>query len=232
MKPLLYSLMMTVLVLVFGCSTLQTKVNKNVDWSAYTSVAISVSDPDRWELRPLVAERLAGLGLTPLENNQNPDLLAIIEAGEGTSLAETGGTVHWPEDLLLRILDSSDGSELARSRYQLAATQSLRHGLTLMVNDLRKQISTTTGAGSGRPPQVNKTATTSDRAALKPIPAENGASLATVITNNHSEQAAAAPDSAQPREEHSTPEAPTSDWVPRFKGWQLWGEDTTAGEAY
>ena len=205
MKPLFSGLIITLVVLVSGCSTLRTNVRKDVDWSTYSSVKVTVTEPDNWKMRPLVIERLTDWGLVPVDGNrQHADLLATLEVTEGSSIAENGSIITWPKNLLLRLHDSSNGAELAHSRYQLAPTQSPKHGLTLMVNDLRKQTSKAMGVAAPPPqPQEDITTTTP-----------------------------AAPPSSPSFAEPSKPEATNSDWVPRFKGWQLWGEDPTAGETY
>jgi hypothetical protein len=218
-------------VLLCGCSTLQTRVHKNVDWSAYTSVAISVGEPDRWELRPLVSEQLAGWGMTPVEHNQNPDLLVIVEIGQGTSLAETGEVVHWPKDLLLRIHDSSDGSELARSRYQLAPTQQPRHGLALMVNDIQKRTGKATGALQQPQPAANKEA----KAAVPPAPAAfteltttpSPTASATYLKNTDEKNQPSVSGTPPTLEEGSKAEKTESSWIPQFKGWQIRGDNKT-----
>src|SRR6056297_148069 len=215
MKALLYSLMMTVLMLASGCSTLQTRVSNDVDWAAYRSVNVSVTEPDRWELRPLVAERLADWGFVPVEqDHQHVDLIATLEVTEGSSIAETGEEISRPKNLLLRLEDRYNGAELARSSYQLAATQSPRHGLTLMVNDLRKHTRKTRAT----PPQP-----TDHQIAITPAQKAPATSAdATDLTEPP------VPIAIPAQKELNEPEPTNSDWVPRFKGWQLWGDDTTA----
>lgn len=219
MRDLLLSL--TIIVLLSGCSTLQTSVRNDVDWPAYTSVSVAVTPPDRWELRTLISERLADWGLVPVDATQQPvDLAAVLEVTEGSSLAETGDVVTWPKNLLLRLYDRSNGIELARSSYQLAPTQSAKHGLTLMVNDLRKHTSTT---GAAAPPLNNNTAT-----APVPTPA------ATASRDERASDPAPPADTSAPPSggELSEPPPASTDWAPRFKGWQPWGDNTTAEEPY
>lgn len=225
MKPLFLSLIMTLIVLVSGCSTLRTNVRSDVDWSTYSSVAVSVPEPDRWEMRPLVIERLTDWGFVPVVGNQqHSDLLAILEVTEGSSLAENGDITTWPKNLLLRLHDRSNGAELARSRYQLAPTQSPKHGLSLMVNDLRKQTGKTTDAAAQAPqPQENKTAT---------IPAASPAPQDTSVEASSIPAPAPTPPASTSLNEPSEPEATKSEWTPRFKGWQPWGEDNAIEEHY
>lgn len=232
MKHLFFGLM--IIGLISGCSTLRSNVRNDVNWAAYSSVKISVTEPDRWGLQPLLAERLADWGLMPIEQNQlSADLLATLEVTEGTSLAETGAMTTWPKNLLLRLHDRANGTELARSRYELAATQSPKHGLTLMVNDLRKQTRKTTDTAPAPQPQDNRTATTPTLPAPQATPAEPSAAPATTDSLRDAEPATATtPDATQAPGELSEPEPATSDWAPRFKGWQPWGDSTTAGESY
>lgn len=207
------------LLILSGCSTLQTNVRRNIDWARYHHIEISVTEPDRWELRPLVAEQLAGWGFLPVEHNQQPaDLTARLEVTEGTGIAETGEETAWPKILLLRLYDPSNGTELARSRYQLAPTQSPKHGLALMVKDLRKHTS--------------KIMTTT------PQPIDHNTAIAPVQTAPASAANSTAPTkppvpmTAPGHNEPGEPESANSDWVPRFKGWQSWGSDATSGETY
>lgn len=232
MKHLLFSFI--ILVLASGCSTLKTSVREDVDWPAYNNVEIVVTEPDHWGLRPLVAERLADWGLVPVTNNQqNSDLLAILEVTEGSSLTETGAVKTWPKNLLLRLVDRSTNSEVARSRYQLAPTQSPKHGLTLMVNDLRKHASKTTGATPQFQTLENKTVDIPPRPSLKPTSVETNITASTNDTDRYSEPAALTTPAHPPSLEERNQSKPTkSDWVPRFKGWQLWGDNETAEQHY
>lgn len=209
-----------IIVLISGCSTLQTNVRKDVDWPAYSSVEISVSEPDRWELRSLTAERLANWGFVVVDGNlQHAELLAILEITEGSSLAETGEVTTWPKNLLLRLHDRSNGTELARSRYQLAPTQNPKHGLTLMVNDLRKQTNKVTRLTPRPQPSDNKSATS---------PTQSSPTTAT-----DSDLASPSPPVAPPvHQELSEPGPATSNWTPRFRGWQFHGDNITQEESY
>jgi hypothetical protein len=208
-----------ILFILSGCSTLQTNVRSNIDWARYRHVEVSVTEPDRWELRPLVAEQLAGWGLVPVEHNQQTaDLSATLEVTEGTGIAETGEETTWPKTLLLRLYDRSSGAELARSRYQLAPTQNPKHGLALMVKDLRKQA----GKAMTTTPQPTDQHTAIAPVQTTPAPATDS------IAPTKPSSPMATPGHNEPGE----PESTNSDWVPRFKGWQSWGNDTTSGETY
>ncbi len=224
MKPLFLSLII-LFVLVSGCSTLRTSVRSDVDWSTYSSVEVSVPEPDRWDMRPLVIERLADWGFVPVAGNQqHSDLLATLEVTEGFSLAENGDITTWPKNLLLQLHDRSNGAELAYSRYQLAPTQNPKHGLNLMINDLRKQASKTTGPTPAPHPLEDKNTTTSPLSLPQPPPDETKAEPAAASSLRKSGPAtAAAPDPTQPPlDGFNELERAPSDWIPRFKGWQPW----------
>lgn len=227
MKNLVAALLL--LLVTTACSSLQTTIRPHVDWSSLSRVEIAIDD-DRWNLLPLLAARLTDHGYSIVTDAA--DLRATLQVADGNTISETGAAIAWPRDLTLQLFAAETGAELARSHYQLAATQSPRHGLDLMLADLHKQI---------RRPPIGTPVAQSKPSEIQPVntpvqqevspntgPEPHSAATAEITTATESGNT----EVAAPQPALESEKTDRSSWLPRFQSWGLDGQDKHSDDPY
>lgn len=104
----------SMLLCLFGCSSLHVDVAPSVDWNTVSDVTLLAPPKDPWLLAPKIRKQLQHMGMTVLEaGDGDPDLVVRFFTQEGPDLDVDGNMLTRLQSLHVQFVDPSNETVVA-----------------------------------------------------------------------------------------------------------------------
>mgnify|MGYP001059930242 CR=1 FL=1 len=207
-------------LLLSGCSMTRTDVGQHVAWTAIQTVTLPDPETTDDKLLKTLEEELAATGFQPIQAEQGPgDATAILQLEEVLDLTETGATRQRIQAVAVQIIQQNQTTAIAQGHYQLSSTQPPEQGIRKIFRKFRQDIAQSTATRPQMPDTSTSNSVSVSSAEDSSVPAEPKQPEAP------DSSVEASPPAAPTSSRQTEKEKPSSDWLPKFRGWDSSPDD-------